>query len=85
MGPHCRFCKTVNIPGSQLCVSCHRPVSVISYDSVVRELDGVKWALKKMIATEMDLDVSDPEERKRIDETFQRAIAPPGQNDYLGD
>ena len=48
VGPHCPFCHKVNIPGSLLCVSCQRPVSVISYDSMTKELDGVKKQFEEL-------------------------------------
>jgi integrase len=48
VGPHCPFCHKVNIPGSLLCVSCQRPVSVVSYDSMTKELDGVKRQFQEL-------------------------------------
>jgi integrase len=92
VGPSCPFCHKVNIPGTQLCSSCHRPVSVVSYDAVIRELEGMKtrqttfeWALKKMIADESDLNLNDAEDRKKLDAIFKRAIVTGDNNDYFGE
>jgi hypothetical protein len=37
VGPVCPFCLTSNIPGTQLCISCHKPVSVVSINKLMEE------------------------------------------------
>jgi hypothetical protein len=42
VGPHCPFCHSINVPGTQLCTSCHRPISAVSYDTITREAENTK-------------------------------------------
>lgn len=42
VGPHCPFCHSINVPGTQLCTSCHRPISTVSYDTITREAENTK-------------------------------------------
>jgi hypothetical protein len=55
VGPHCPFCHKVNIPGALLCASCQRPVSVVSYDSMTKELDGVKRQFEELKKTQEEM------------------------------
>jgi hypothetical protein len=52
VGPHCVYCKMVNVPNAQLCSSCHRPISKVSYDTIIREAENNK---KKLEETENKL------------------------------
>jgi hypothetical protein len=47
------------------------------------EQAAIKSVLRKMIADEQDWDLRNPEERKRIEETFQRMMDP--KNNFFGD
>jgi len=47
------------------------------------EQAAIKSVLRKMIADEQDWDLRDPEERKRIEETFQRMMDP--KSNFFGD
>jgi hypothetical protein len=42
VGPHCPFCHSINVPGTQLCTSCHRLMSTVSYDTITREAENTK-------------------------------------------
>jgi hypothetical protein len=37
VGPVCSFCLTSNVPGTQLCISCHKPVSLVSFNKLKEE------------------------------------------------
>jgi hypothetical protein len=50
VGPHCPFCKMVNIPNSQFCSSCHKPLSLISYNKVIEEAEQTKKELAELKA-----------------------------------
>ena len=86
VGPTCPFCHTINIPESQFCISCRRPIAIVSYDTTVKkEIEDLKArqatfesVLKKLIASEEDWDPRNPKEKKRIDETFDRMMNPNG-------
>jgi hypothetical protein len=42
VGPHCPFCKMVNMPDTQFCSSCDRPLSIITYDKIAKELEKLR-------------------------------------------
>jgi hypothetical protein len=42
VGPHCPFCLTSNVPGTQLCISCHKPISLVSINKLMEEAEGKK-------------------------------------------
>lgn len=42
VGPHCPFCKTVNVPDTQFCSSCHKPLSLVSMNKIMEELEAMK-------------------------------------------
>jgi integrase len=81
VGPHCPFCHTSNVPDTQFCVSCHKPLSMISYDAIMKKTENtvkeiaemkarqsaIEIALKKMIASEADWIMEEPEDRKKIE------------------
>jgi hypothetical protein len=46
VGPHCPFCHRVNVAGTQLCTSCHRPISTVSYDTIIKEAENTKQRLQ---------------------------------------
>jgi uncharacterized Zn finger protein (UPF0148 family) len=46
MGPHCPFCKMVNIPNTQFCSSCHRPLSATSIDTITKKFEPMKARLE---------------------------------------
>jgi hypothetical protein len=48
VGPHCPFCHMTNIPESQFCSSCHRPIALVSYDKIAKETEQVKQEQKEM-------------------------------------
>lgn len=48
IGPHCPFCKMVNIPNTQFCSSCHRPLSLISINKIMEETEQTKRELEAM-------------------------------------
>lgn len=48
IGPHCPFCKMVNIPNSQFCASCHRPMLSTSIDTITQETQQTKKELEQM-------------------------------------
>jgi integrase len=50
VGPHCPFCHTVNIPGTQLCSSCGRPITPTSYQKVMEEAEESKKKMKELEA-----------------------------------
>jgi integrase len=52
VGSYCIYCKMVNVPNAQLCSSCHRPISKVSYDTIIREAENNK---KKLEETEKKL------------------------------
>jgi hypothetical protein len=45
---------------------------------------AIEWAMKKIIAGDMDVDINDPEEQQRIENRFKKVIAAP-QSAYFGD
>jgi integrase len=82
VGPHCPFCHTINIPDTQFCVSCGRPISLVSYDHVAKELEQIKTRqmvfeniLRKMVASDLDIDINDPEEQGKIAQTLEKVLA----------
>jgi hypothetical protein len=42
VGPVCPFCATSNIPGTQLCFKCHKPIVSNAMDSVMKEAEDLK-------------------------------------------
>jgi integrase len=48
VGPHCPFCHTVNIPGTQFCSSCHKPLTSVSMDAIMKEAEERKKELEQM-------------------------------------
>ena len=48
VGPHCPFCKMVNVPNSQFCTSCHRPMLPTSIDNITKETEETKKELERM-------------------------------------
>jgi hypothetical protein len=57
VGPLCPFCLTSNIPGTQLCISCHRPITQLSYDRVIKETENMKKELEEFKAKQqVDMD-----------------------------
>jgi site-specific recombinase XerD len=91
VGPTCPFCHTINVPDSQFCISCRRPIAVVSYDSTVKKeieemkarQSAIEAVVRNFIATEMDLDPRKHKDRKKIDETFQRVLDP--KSGFWGD
>jgi hypothetical protein len=51
-GPLCPFCHTPNIPDSQFCSSCRRPISIVSMNKLMQESDRTKQELQEMKARE---------------------------------
>lgn len=49
IGPHCPFCKMINVPGVQFCSSCKKPLSIISYDKIAKEAEQQKKTLESML------------------------------------
>jgi hypothetical protein len=48
VGPVCPFCLTSNIPGTQLCISCHKPVSLVSINKLMEEDKEKAQELKQL-------------------------------------
>jgi hypothetical protein len=48
VGPHCPFCHTVNIPDSQLCSSCYKPPTSVSYNKIMQEAEESKKKLQEI-------------------------------------
>jgi hypothetical protein len=48
VGPLCPFCLTSNIPGTQLCIKCGKPVARIAMDYIMKEAEETKKELKEM-------------------------------------
>jgi hypothetical protein len=48
VGPHCPFCHTVNIPDTQLCSSCHKPLTSVSYNKIMEEAEQTKGELEQL-------------------------------------
>ena len=48
VGPVCPFCLTSNIPGTQLCISCHKPVSLVSMNKLMEEAKEKEKKLELM-------------------------------------
>jgi hypothetical protein len=42
VGPHCPFCKMVNVPDTQFCSSCHKPLSLVSMNKIMEEPEAMK-------------------------------------------
>jgi integrase len=94
----CPNCEEPNKPESKFCVKCKQILSYDFQLEKEAEAENTKkqfaeintrfatleWALKKMIATESDLDVNDTEDRKKLDSIFKRAVVPKN-NDYFGE
>jgi integrase len=55
VGPHCPYCHTANLPDTQLCSSCGRPISSITYDAVVRESENTRRELEELKASQDEL------------------------------
>lgn len=45
-GPVCPFCATSNIPNTQLCIKCHKPIASNAMDSVMKEAEETKTLLE---------------------------------------
>jgi integrase len=50
VGSHCPFCHTVNIPDSQFCSSCHKPLTSISMNAVMKDAEESKNKIKELAA-----------------------------------
>ena len=50
VGPHCPFCHTVNIPDSQFCSSCHKPLTSVSYNKIMQEAEASKKKMQELEA-----------------------------------
>jgi site-specific recombinase XerD len=48
IGPHCPFCKMINVPDAQFCSSCNKPLSIISYDKIAKEAEQQKRELQEI-------------------------------------
>jgi hypothetical protein len=46
--PHCHFCHTTNIPGTQFCSSCSKPVTAVSYQKVFVEAEKTKKEFQQL-------------------------------------
>lgn len=46
VGPQCPFCHMTNIPNTQLCSSCHKPLTSISYNKIIQEAEERKKELE---------------------------------------
>jgi hypothetical protein len=53
VGPLCPFCLTSNIPGTQLCIKCGKPVARIAMDYIMKEAEETKKELKEMKGEEL--------------------------------
>jgi integrase/recombinase XerD len=50
VGPYCPYCKTVNVPNTQFCSSCSRPITTISYDSAAKDAEKTRKEMDEMKA-----------------------------------
>jgi hypothetical protein len=67
VGPHCPFCHSVNVPGTtQLCTSCHRPISTVPYDTIIREAENLRKELVELKAQQQ----SQIDRQKKFEEEF---------------
>ncbi len=48
VGPLCPFCLTSNVPGTQLCIKCGKPIAVMAMDSIMRESEETKKELQAL-------------------------------------
>ncbi|HEX6253197.1 MAG TPA: hypothetical protein VFZ55_03155 [Nitrososphaera sp.] len=94
----CTNCREQNKPDAQFCANpkCGMILSFKAHTESLAETENMKKALaeiqtrqaafervfKKFIADEQDWDPRDPEEQKRIDETFNRIMDP--KSDFFG-
>lgn len=44
-------CKMVNVPNTQFCASCHRPLSTVSYDAIARDAEKTKKRFERLEKT----------------------------------
>jgi uncharacterized membrane protein YvbJ len=86
----CTNCQQQNKPDTHFCVKCGMILSFKAHTESIAEVENMKkivadmqtrqsaieWALKKLIADESDLGLSDLKDRKRLDEIFKRAVTP---------
>ena len=48
VGPHCHFSHTTDIPGTQFCSSCNKPVTAISYQKMIAEAEETKKEFQQL-------------------------------------
>jgi uncharacterized Zn finger protein (UPF0148 family) len=48
VGPHCPLCHTPNIPDTQFCASCGKPVALMSMNKIMEETKHSKQELQKI-------------------------------------
>jgi len=86
----CPNCDESNKPEAKFCVKCKFVLSFDAYNERIEEADhfrksleemqnrqtAFELVLKKLIASEEDWNPKDPEEKKRIEETFHRIMTP---------
>jgi integrase len=48
VGPLCPFCLTSNIPGTQLCIKCGKPIASNAMDSVLKEAEESKRQIAEL-------------------------------------
>ena len=88
----CPNCSETNTPESSFCSKCKFVLTFDAYNEKVQDTENMKKTLtdlqtrqtamemmfKKFIADEQDWDPREPEERKKIEETYQRMLDPNG-------
>ena len=88
----CPNCSETNTPESRFCSKCKFVLTFDAFNEKVQDSENMKKILtdlqtrqtameimfKKFIADEQDWDPQEPEERKNIEETYQRMLDPNG-------
>lgn len=85
----CPNCSEPNKPDSRFCSKCKFVLTFDAYNEKVQDTENMKKALaeiqtkqtafetilKKMVASDLDVDVNDPEEQERIAHTLEKVLA----------
>jgi len=88
----CPNCSETNKPENKFCTKCRFVLTFDAYNEKVQDSENMKKTLtevqsrqaameimfKKFIADEQDWNPQEPEERKKIEETYQRMLDPKG-------
>lgn len=75
IGPLCPFCLTSNVPGTQLCIKCGKPIASNSLDSMMKEAEQRTKELETKIEEMQRTEAAREEKiRRDLEEEIERKI-----------